>query len=250
MENSFEVPRLAGAAMAQAMYPYTFGIVTDYDGMEGRGLGTGVGVVWRGTFLIATARHVIADTTPQRVYYLLPQQNLQIPESSASSDWSQVKYGLRCVLETPRILYGDPDLAAILVPQQTEPTAAHHFYGLEGNEGTPLAGANVGYFGYPAAAAKPVGRNYAAMPSYGFGKICLPKCQYDPDTEFAVEYAPRDELDPHGFSGSGVWHSLSSGKVWSPRISLAGLITSYYRASQILCCCRVERLISFLSADL
>lgn len=80
-----EIGWLAGNAMAQAMYPYTFGIVSDYNGVEGRGLGTGVGIVWRGNFLIATAKHVIEDTAPQRLYYLLPQQTLQIPESSASA---------------------------------------------------------------------------------------------------------------------------------------------------------------------
>jgi hypothetical protein len=107
----------------------------------------------------------------------------------------------------------------------------------------------MGYLGYPAAAAHPVGRNYAAMPSHGFGKICLSSCRYDLDTEFAVEYVPGDELDPHGFSGSGVWHSRSTGKVWSPQISLAGLVTSYYRTSQVLICCRVETLVGFLSAN-
>jgi hypothetical protein len=77
--------------MGQAMYPYTFGIISDYKGMEGRGLGTGVGVVWRGKFLIATAKHVIEDTASQRLYYLLPHDSVQIPESSASADWSQAR---------------------------------------------------------------------------------------------------------------------------------------------------------------
>ena len=135
------------------------------------------------------------------------------------------------------------------MPEQPEPTARHHFYGFEENESTPPVDTTMGYLGYPAAAAHPVGRNYAAMPSHGFGKICLSSCRYDLDTEFAVEYVPGDELDPHGFSGSGVWHSRSTGKVWSPQISLAGLVTSYYRTSQVLICCRVETLVGFLSAN-
>jgi hypothetical protein len=66
--DSVNVGRPAGNAMAHLMYPYTFGIVSDFQGVERRGLGTGVGVRWREKFLVATARHVIKDTPPQRVY--------------------------------------------------------------------------------------------------------------------------------------------------------------------------------------
>jgi len=248
--DDIKVGRLAGNAMAQAMYPYTFGIISDYRGMEGRGLGTGVGLVWRGNFLIATAKHVISDTPAQRIYYLLPQDSLQTPDSQASADWSKVRYGLRHVLESPQILYCDADLAAILLPEQPNLTARNHFYNLDESPCGPPVNTAVGYLGYPAAAAHPVGSNYAAMPSHGFGKVCLANCEYDLPTEFAVEYVPGDELDPHGFSGSGVWYSLSAGVVWSPEVCLAGLVTNYYRTTQVLICARVETLARFLSANL
>ena len=49
------VEHSAGIAMAHAMFAYTFGIVGDGEGgKEGEGLGTGVGVLWRGTHLIVT----------------------------------------------------------------------------------------------------------------------------------------------------------------------------------------------------
>jgi hypothetical protein len=236
--------------MAHAMYRYTFGIVSDYRGMEGRGLGTGVGIAWRGSFVIATAKHVIEDTAPQRLYYFLPGDRLQIPESQASADWTQVRCQLRFTLENPRILYGDGDLAVILLPEQPSHAGKTHFYGLEENQTTPPIGTNLGYFGYPAAAAVPVGKNYAARPSHGFGEICAPSCQYDTQKEFAVRYEPGDELDPHGFSGSGTWYSRSTGKVWSPEACLAGIVTSYYRISRVLICGRIEILTSFLAENL
>lgn len=236
--------------MAQAMYPYTFGIVSDHNGVEGRGIGTGVGIVWHGNFLIATAKHVIEDTPPQRLYYLLPQRTLQIPESSASADWSQVRYGPRHVLDEARIHYAAADLAVIALPSQPKSTAEDHFYNIGEDERTPPVDTHLGYFGYPAAAAYPIGENFAARPSHGFGRIRRATCRYDPDKEIAVEYVPGDDLDPHGFSGSGVWYSRSSGKVWSPQVSLAGVVTGYYRKSQILICQRVETLVQFLSSTL
>jgi hypothetical protein len=250
MPDDLKVGRAAGQAMAHAMYRHTFGIVSDYQGMEGRGLGTGVGVVWRGTFMIATAKHAIADTAPQKLYYLLPGGTLEIPESQASIDWSKVRYQLRFILEKPRVLYASGDVAVILLPEQPTPAGKSHLYELEENQTTPAVDTNVGFLGYPAAAALPVGANYAAMPSHAFGKICAPGCEYDAGREFAVRYEPGDDLDPHGFSGSGVWYSRSTGKVWSPQICLAGIVTHYYRVSQVLICARIETLTAFLAGNL
>jgi len=250
MADDLNVSRMAGQAMAQAMYPYAFGIVSDYRGMEGKGLGTGVGIVWRGTCLIATAKHVVEDTAPQRIYYLLPRNTLRIEESSVSVDWTQVSWQPRCMLENPRILYAERDIAVVLLPEQPEPAAKNHFYEVEEGQATPAVGTNVGYMGYPAASAQPVGENYGALPSHAFGDICVANCEYDTREEFAVRYAAGNDLDPHGFSGSGVWCSRSAGKIWSPQISLAGLITNYYRASQVLICCRIEILTCFLASNL
>ncbi len=250
MADNLKVSHLAGQAMAQAMYPYTFGIVSDFHGLEGKGLGTGVGVVWRGTYLIATAKHVVEDTAPQRIYYLLPQNTLRVEGSSTSVDLTQVSWQPRCTLENPRILHGDRDIAVILLPEQQEPAASNHFYELEESQATPSVGSNIAYMGYPAASAQPLGKNYGAMPSYAFGDICLANCEYDTRQEFAARYEPGDDLDPHGFSGSGIWHSHSTGKIWSPQISLVGLVTNYYRRSQVLICCRIEILTGFLVANL
>jgi hypothetical protein len=74
----------------------------------------------------------------------------------------------------------------------------------------------------------------------------MANCKYDIGKEFAVRYQPGNNIDPHGLSGSGVWYSRSTGKIWSPQISLAGLVTSYYRKSQVLICWRIEILTSFL----
>lgn len=239
---------LAGNAMAQAMFTYTFGIVADSQGLEGRGLGTGVGVIWQGKYLIATAKHVIEDTPTQRIYYLLPGDSLQIGESSASIDWTRCRWQKRFLLENPRILYNaTDDLAVIVLPEQLEDAGKRHFYGLDEDHATPSVNTTVGYLGYPFACAQQFRGNYAATPYHSFGQICTPNCNYDLSREFAIAYSPGPSLDPHGLSGSGTWHSSSRTKVWSPQIRLAGLVTNYYRNSQVLICFRIERLVSFLA---
>ena len=236
--------------MAQAMFTYTFGIVGDSDGSEGTGLGTGVGIIWQGKYLIATAKHVIEDTPPQRIYYLLPQDSLQVEESPASINWNRCNWQIRHTLENPRILYSPTDdLAVIVPPEQLEDAGKRHFYRLDKNHATPPASTLIGYLGYPSARKQPVGRNYGVTPCHSFGEICTPDCDYDLSREFAMTYRPGTELEPGGFSGSGAWYSRSEGVVWSPQIRLAGLLTNYYRQSQVLICCRIERLISFLAEN-
>ncbi len=241
---------LAGIAVAQAMFTYTFGIVTDSQGLEGKGLGTGVGAIWRGKYVIATAKHVIEGTPPERIYYFLPQDSLQIEESSSSIDWARCKWSMRYSLESPRILSGTTDdLAVIVLPEQLQDAGKKHFYVLDEVHATPSVNTVVGYLGYPSARTQPFGENYAVTPCHAFGQIRTPTCDYDLNREFAITYTPGSELDPRGFSGSGAWQPCSEGMIWSPRIRLAGIVTNYYRNSQVLICCRIERLASFLAQN-
>ena len=61
MENlAAAINDAADVALSNAMYRYTFGIVGNGEGgLEGRGIGTGIGVSWRGQFLILTAAHTM-----------------------------------------------------------------------------------------------------------------------------------------------------------------------------------------------
>ena len=42
-----------------------------------------------------------------------------------------------------------------------------------------------------------------------------------------VSYACADEVAPRGLSGGGIWRLQKPGKVWSPEIALAGLVSRY-----------------------
>jgi hypothetical protein len=72
------VNEAATEALANAMYRYTFGIISDGKGhAEGRGLGTGIGIVWNGVHQILTAAHTMETTPSDRLYMLLPSESVE-----------------------------------------------------------------------------------------------------------------------------------------------------------------------------
>jgi hypothetical protein len=159
---------------------------------------------------------------------------------------SAVKFQYRWQLASSKVLLGDEDLAAIMIPDQEQATKLNHFYSIDEAHRTPAVGTEVGYLGYPRAKVEPLGENFLVSPCHEFGNICVGQTAHDPNQELLVTYRPGDDLDPHGFSGSGVWYSGSTGIVWSPQIRLAGLITRYDGAHQVLTAYRVEQLVDFL----
>jgi hypothetical protein len=247
MTDDFTIQRTAGYAMAHAMSRFTFGIVGDAGGREGRSLGTGVGLLWGGSSLILTAAHTLETTPYERLYFFLPVNELQIADSAASVNWTQVRFQNRQQVENPQVLLGDDDLAAILIPDQPREITERHFYSLDADHQTPGIGTEVGYMGYPGARAQPIGKNFGANLFADFGDIC--QGSGHTQSEFIVRYRPGSDPDPHGLSGSGIWQSCSTGKVWTPQIALAGLVTKYVPGEQVLVCYRVETIIDFLKGQ-
>jgi hypothetical protein len=144
------------------------------------------------------------------------------------------------------VLLGEEDLAAVVIPDQEPATKLSHFYIVDEAHLSPAVGTEVGYLGYPRARAEPFGESFLVSSYHEFGSICVGQSAHDLNHEFLVTYRPGDDLDPQGFSGSGVWYSGSTGLVWSPQIRLAGLITRYDGAHQVLTAYRVEQLVDFL----
>jgi hypothetical protein len=82
----------ATLALANAMYRHTFGIVVDGRfGAEGCGLGSGIGVLWKNTYLILTADRVVAGTPFDRLYFLLPDEALEFAGSTIASGFRPVR---------------------------------------------------------------------------------------------------------------------------------------------------------------
>jgi len=245
--SSPEIERFKVRAALGAIYRYTFGIVADMDGMEGRSIGSGVGVFWNNGHLILTAAHTLKGTPVDRLYLMPPAETLEFADSLEETDRTKVKVRVRGQFETQRVVTStDHDLATVVVPVQEEPIGHSHFYDLDSQRGIATIGKVVGISGYPSCHSQPLGKNYAVFPFCDLGRVCNGPVEYDSKTRLLVKYSAGADVDPYGLSGGGIWSFKKSGMVWSPRPALVGLMTDYYKSSGVLLGYRVATLLRFL----
>jgi hypothetical protein len=242
----------ADSAIVNAMYRYTFGIVANGKGaLVGRGLGAGVGVLWRDQFIIVTAAHTMETTPNEALFFLLPSDNLQVEGSGISAHPAQVTVRRRVQLESQNAILDDErDLAAFVLPKQIHETASKHFYRLDDLQQTPSSDKQVGFLGYPEDTRRAVGTAFMATPYPSFGEMVNQLLDWNCDIQLGVRYLFPSEhsIDPHGLSGSGLWISQLDprAKVWQPNITLIGLVTHFDPKAQLLIGYRVETLVDFL----
>ena len=243
----------ATLALANAMYRFTFGIVVDGShGTEGRGLGSGIGVFWKNTYLILTANHVVEHTPLERLFFLLPDQALEFAGSDIASGIKPVRIRKRFALEKPELIQGDDDIAAFILPTQTQEMGRNHFYRLDEHDVAPSKAEQIGVLGYPGEARISIGANYMATLFLAFGEAGHPASSEftDSDSRISISYPTHLTVDPPGLSGSGLWLPTSYGEgFWKPRIQLVGLTTIHDQVDQKLVAYKVEKLIEFLSAN-
>ena len=238
-------------ALTNAMYRHTFGIVgDDRSGLEGRSLGTGIGVFWKGTFLLLTAAHTVETTPNQQLYFLLPHDTVVFQKDYIHSQTPLPAISRRVQLESQRSFLDD-DLASFVLPEQREENAKQHFYPLDDSHTTPLAARQIGFLGYPGVMSQPVGLNFMALPYSSFGEMAPVPPGYDPSSHIAVSLPTSQSIDPHGLSGCGLWITEHDSKeiLWAPRLRLLGLVYLWEPQYQVLIGYKVERLVSFLKSN-
>ncbi|MGC2636994.1 MAG: hypothetical protein WA294_07430 [Acidobacteriaceae bacterium] len=128
-----EVNEAATEALGNAMYRYSFGIVgSGRDGTEGVSLGTGVGLLWKCTYLVVTAAHTMDITPHEKLYFLLPGESLLFEHSTILPRPLPVQIRKRLVLENPQSLLAEngEDLAAFILEEQEQELGQRHFYPL------------------------------------------------------------------------------------------------------------------------
>ena len=249
-EVAREINDAATEAIGNSMYRLTFGIIGDARGAEGRGLGTGIGVRWKETYLILTAAHVVQETTYERLYFLLPSDTLVRRASPIPAKQAEVQLRRRFLLENPQVLLSDDfDLAAVILETQPEESGKYHFYELDEAHVTPPTPMQAGFLGYPGATALPIGQNFMATVYYDFGQTGDAPPGYDHQSQMSVSYPAGQDIDPKGLSGSGLWFSPPvRNRIWVPDVKLVGLVTKCDRDLQVLIGYKVERLIEFLKS--
>jgi hypothetical protein len=247
------VNEAADEALTNAMYRYTFGIIGNgVFGLEGRGIGTGVGVLWNSTFLILTAAHTMQTTPNEQLYFLLPREAVAFLGSGIYSEGPPSDITKRVQLQTQQFALDDErDLAAFILPEQTEEQARRHFYLLDTSHTSPQVAKQIGFMGYPEATRLPAGANFMATPYSSFGEMVAVPNDCSPDSQMAVSYRTSGSVDPHGLSGGGLWMPTSpAGALWTPAISLVGLVIQVDPEPQVLLGLRVEELVRFLETNL
>jgi hypothetical protein len=251
-----QINTAADMAIVNAMYRYTFGIVANGKGASvGRGLGAGVGVLWRNSFVVVTAAHTMETTPDEDLFFLLPSESIQVEGSGISAHPAQVTVKRRVQLERQNAFLDDErDLAAFILPNQIHETASKHFYYLDDLHKTPSNEKQVGFLGYPEDTRRTVGSAFMATPYPSFGEMVAQPLEWNGDIQIGVRYPfpSAQTVDPHGLSGSGLWISGCdpSAILWRPSISLIGLVTHFDPKAQVLIGYRVETLIDFLQSIL
>jgi len=250
MDVERQLNEAATEALANAMYRYTFGIIgSGKGGSPARTLGTGVGVYWQGRYLILTASHTMQETPDERVSFLLPDTSLVVESSDVSTERQAVRVRKAFQLENPHALLAedDEDLAAFLLEHQMHEEGRSHFYHLDESFATPETATQVGLLGYAGATRLSVGTNFMATPYVTFGEMAN-LLSPESKTHMSITYAVPRNVDPHGLSGSGAWIQTerTEGVVWTPKISLVGLVTEHDPQRHVLTGYRVEEIVQFL----
>lgn len=249
-EEERKVNQAATEALGNAIYRYTFGVVGDGAfGAEGRSIGTGIGVRWKGNCFIMTAAHVVNQTPESRLYFFLPSSTLQFSHLRVAAGPSACEMTLRFTLDRPDIVFADDnDLAAVRMPRQSG-EATTSFYELHESHTSPAGAKQVGFMGYPKDTRIAIGRNFIATPYLEFGEQIDAAEGLDQKSQLAVRYPPNNTIEPPGLSGSGFWvFPPPTKKIWTPGVSLVGLVTCYDKQDDLLIGYRVEKVIELLQS--
>src|SRR5439155_1042620 len=168
-EESLKVHRVVASALSR----HTFAMVQPSKrGLENQEIATGVGVKWKGQYLLLTAGHVVDYCPEDTLRFFLPAREIEFAGAEPGQRLPNLE--LRGLLElrkpTPPVFADHPvDLAAIVLPSQ--PGAEDCFAVLEETAVMPPDGTQVGVFGYPGAVKIPLGKNYMATPEHFFAPL-------------------------------------------------------------------------------
>ena len=240
-EESLKLDRVVASGMSR----HTFAIVQPSKyGVENQELATGVGVKWKGQYLLLTAGHVVDYCREDTLRFFLPARDIQFATALEQPLTVELRPLVQLRHPTPPVFADHPvDLAAIILPPQHN--AEGCFAVLDDGAIMPADSTQVGVFGYPGAAKIPIDRNYMASPEHFFGPLDVTHdaCKYEPQQDFTIPY----DL-PHrakGYSGSGVWY-WSAEPVWSPRPHICGILATECPSDRVVSGFRIETIIKFL----
>jgi hypothetical protein len=215
-------------------------------------VGSGTACTWKGHSLILTAEHVIADTQPDRLAFLLRVDD--------ALNWEGMGKPAKVVQRVPlpiETIVRDKknDLAAIVLRSELPTNPRMQFcelpkqlkrsrkvrskgslilHGFPKDQQYAISERKISNASIRQLVAQPI-----ILPVTIAGHPSKPlSSHYDPDRDVLVHYEPPRDLNmkPHGFSGAAVWcqRSRQSGPIWTPCPMMFGLQTRAYMTSKLL----------------
>ena len=231
--------------VVNAMSRHTFALVgPSKRAVENQEIATGVGMKWKGQYLILTAGHVVDYCAEQTLRFFLPARNVEFAPQEPRSIDVELRRLLQLGEPKPPVFAEHPiDLAAIILPPQ--PGADDCFAVLDDRATMPAADAQVGVFGYPGVCKIPLGKDYMATPEHFFGALdpAGAACQHQPQQDFTIPYEMPHRAN--GYSGSGVWY-FPCEPLWSPQPRLCGILATECTIDKIVSGYSIETVVKFL----
>jgi hypothetical protein len=224
---------------------------------DGRAPGSGTSLRWHDRTMFLTADHVIRGSAGEEISFLFRPDG---PIETRSRQQRNVAVGEPRRLQPRRSIpikrihrWETDDLAAI----EVDPAEAAR-YNVIFHTLAPQASSRLGpeqpiaFLGYPRALADTVSPGELALfPSIEYLIEAQPTTNlgnFDAELHLLFRYQPPDQLEPHGYSGAGVWaNGPQTSSVWSPNPQFCGVIQAHYAKSGLIRALRVERVIQLLS---
>jgi hypothetical protein len=263
-----DLDRAAMRGIEEAVQWHTLGIVSNYEGLEGKGIGTGNAIQWKEQRIILTAAHVVKDTDWEKLWFFTrPEGTIQRVEStSVHSLHRDAKICERIPLPIRDVIINEEDdLALLVLPHDSELNQKVQFFELTPALTVPDHTSSVLMIGYPSDLSIEIDQgNHVVFTSTQWTNLLdqdesLKESKYlrgcDPMKHILAQFtnALFAKRHPRGFSGAGCWFrkgSSGEGSVWNSNLSLAGIVTDYYAGEKLLKMARIEVVNSFLERAL
>jgi hypothetical protein len=244
---------------------HTVGIAVE----KNTGVGTGTLVATADAHLVITAAHVIKDADVQNIRFWC-RPDAPIREKTARDVTREEMGRLTAgeIFPIEAIVSDDgADIAAIKIASSFKLPKPSQFYLVAASNvfanwsESELDGLSLLYFGFPVANSQSLRQvgdrafryigcahgisSYDRSLNHDVWKNLTLSSFYSPEKDFFLKYSfSRENIDPEGFSGCGVWiGNASGGSIWSAEPLMIGMIHSYLPRKILLAAAKMLRIL-------
>ena len=227
--------------------------------------GTGIPIVYEGTYFIITCLHIVDDILPDQVRFIWRTE-----ESIAVKDKNKLKEGMKeksfkytemkklPIKQIHKASSNKIDLAAIELDGIINEKGLDFFDLQKGYFDIPQVGLDIIMMGYAGEIAEPFKiiserkEGHMLFLHTDWPEIIeardLP--EFCPEIHFLMKTHPSDQsVNPKGMSGCGIWtwSKVAPNQMWYPKVKLIGIQSAQYKQSKLFKATRVNSLLELLN---